>query len=225
MQCWEYGRFVTGAITRRWSDGAQVKIVKQLEKTRSIAGYTDSLYEVQVGGAMQTLWGGELANAVYPLSDGSVFLARVVGTGTGKLRQVEARLHTGRNTLRFPTIEVQETDRFGYSLGVLASGGRGLAGVERIFRLKFTYEACDYPNGEVILLQRGSQLVLGPRALSSSNEVGSQTYKLVFPRDPGGRPNQIRELATVTERNENGKILRQKTTLTTHHWTGSRVIK
>jgi hypothetical protein len=225
MQCWEYGRFVAGATTRRWSDGAHVKIVKQLEKMRSVAGYTDSLYDVQVGGEIKTLWGGELANTAYPLSDGRVFLARVVGTGTGKLRQVEARLHTGSNTLRFPTIEVQETARFGYSLGVLASGGQGLAGVERLFRLKFTYEACDYPNGEVLLLQRGSQLVLGPRALSSSNEVGSQTYKLLFPRDPGGRPNQIRELATITERNENGKILRQKTTITTHRWTGSRVIK
>ena len=200
-------------------------IVKQHEKTRSVAGYTDSLYDVQIGGQTKTLWGGELANASYRLSDGRIFLTRVVGTGTGKLRQLEAHLHTGSNTLRFPTIEVQETDRFGYSLGVLASEGRGLAGVERIFRLKFTYEACDYPNGEVILLQRGSQLILGPRALTSSNEIGSQTYKLVFPRDPGGRPNQIRELSTVTERNEKGKILRQKTTITPHRWTGSRMIK
>lgn len=225
MQCWEYGRFVAGATTRRWSDGAPVVVVKQLERTQSVSGYTDSLYEVTVAGQPKTLWGGELANAFYPLSDGRVFLTRVVGTGTGKLRQLEARLHQGGSVLRFPAIEVQENDRFGYSLGVLASAGRGLRNIERLFRLKFTYEACDYPNGEVILLQRGNQLVLGPRALSSTGEVGSRTYKLVFPRDPGGRPNQIREVATLTERSEKGSVLRQKTTITTYHWTGSRVIK
>jgi hypothetical protein len=226
MQCWEYGRFVVGATTHRWRDGAAVRIVKQLQKTQSLAGYTDCLYEVTLAGRPQRLWGGELANASYSLSDGQVFLTRVVGMGPGKLRQVDARLYgRGGSVLRFPSIEVQETDRFGYSLGVLASDGRGLAGVARVFRLKFTYEACDYPNGEVVLLQRGNQLVLGPRALSSMSEAGSRTYKLLFPDDPGGRPNQIRELATLIERDENGKLLRQKTTLTPYRWTGKRVIK
>jgi hypothetical protein len=225
MQCWEYGHFVLGATTRRWADGAVVKVVKQREKTQSVAGYTDSLYDVTIGGKPQTIWGGELANAFYPLSDGSVFLVRATGTGTGKLRQMEAKLSASGSVLRFPAIEVQETDRFGYSLGVLASAGRGLRSVERLFRLKFTYEACDYPNGEVILLQKGRQLILGPRALSSAGEVGSRTYKLVFSSDPGGRPNQIRELATLTERSEKGAVLRQKTTVTAYHWTGSRVIK
>lgn len=225
MQCWEYGRFVAGATTRRWSDGAVVTVTKQLEKTQTVSGYTDSLYEVQIAGAPRTVWGGELANAFYPLSDGHVFLTRVIGTGQGKLRQLEARLHAGGSVLRFPTIEVQETDRFGYSLGVLANDGLGLTGVARIFRLKFTYEACDYPNGEVILLQKGNQLVLGPRALSSANEGGSRTYQLIFPRDRHGRPNQIREIATLTERNTRGAILRQKTTITSHRWTGNRVIK
>ena len=225
MQCWEYGRFVAGATTRRWSDGAVVTVTKQLEKTQTVSGYTDSLYEVQIAGQLRTLWGGELANAFYPLSDGHVFLTRVIGTGQGKLRQLEARLHTGGSVLRFPTIEVQETDRFGYSLGVLATDGQGLTGVARIFRLKFTYEACDYPNGEVVLLQKGNQLVLGPRVLSSANEVGNSTYKLIFPHDPTGRPNQIREVATRTERNERGATLRQKTTITAYRWTGNRVIK
>jgi hypothetical protein len=227
MQCWEYGHFVPGATTHRWSDGAAVTIVTQLEKTQTVAGYTDSLYQVKVAGRTATIWGGELANASYPLSDGRIFLARVVGTGPGKLRQVEARVHGNKSSplLRFPPIEVQETDRFGYSLGVLASDGRKLASVERLFRLKFTYAACDYPNGEVILLQKGNRLILGPRALSSGNENGSSTYKLLFPADRGGRPNQIRELSTVTERNENGGIVRQKTTVTAHHWTGSRMIK
>ena len=218
-----------GATTRRWSDGAVVTIVKQLEKTQSVAGYTDSFYDIKLVGrpGSSPIWGGELANASYTLSDGSVFLARVVGTGTGKLRLMEARVHgdKGGPTLRFPTIEVQETDRFGYSLGVLASAGRKLAGVERLFRLKFTYEACDYPNGEVILLQKGNQLVLGPRALSSANENGGSTYKLLFPTDRGGQPNQIRQISTLTERNEKGTIVRQKTTVTAHRWTGSRMIK
>ena len=225
MQCWQYGHFVVGAKTHRWADGTTVTALKALDETRSVGGYTDSLYRVKQGTHERTIWGGELANAYYPLSESGLFLVRVVGAGQGKLRQMEARLQRSRGILRFPPIEVQDSDRFGYSLGVLASGGHGLQGVERIFRLKFTYEACDYPNGEVILLQKGGQLILGPRVLSSSGESSNRTYKLVFPRDPGGRPNQIREIATLTERNEKGATIRQRTTITAHRWTGNRVIK
>ena len=224
MQCWQYGRFVAGAKTHCWADGAPVTVLEPREK-HSVRGYTDYLYRIKRGKKETTLWGGELANAFYPLSNGDTFLVRVVGTGQGTLRQMEARLRRSHGVLRFPPIEVQESDHFGYSLGVLASGGHSLQGVERIFRLKFTYEACDYPNGEVILLQKGGRLVLGPRVLSSSGESSNRTYKLIFPRDPGGRPNQIREIATLTERNETGATVRQKTTITAHHWTGNRVIK
>ncbi len=200
-------------------------VIKALEETRSVRGYTDSLYRVKQNEREQTIWGGELANAFYRLSDGGLFLVRVVGSGQGKLRQMEARLHRSRGILRFPPIEVQDSDRFGYSLGVLASGGHGLQGVERVFRLKFTYEACDYPNGEVILLQKGEQLVLGPRILSSSGERSSRTYQLLFPHNLGGRPNQIRESATLTERDEKGTIVSKKTILTMYRWNKRHMIK
>ena len=224
--CWNYGAFVQGATARRWADAAPVTIIKKLAATRTVQGYTDSLYRVRIQGKEVTLWGGALANASLPLRGTTqTLLVRIVGTGSGKLRQGEARLFPGGDTLRFTPIEVQESDRFGYTLSLTSSDSRGLQGVERLFRLKFTYEACDYPNGEVLLLQRGETLVFGLRALSSGNETGSLVYKLVFPRDKGGKPNQVRQVETVTECSETGKTLRVKTSVTTLRWDGSRMVK
>lgn len=224
--CWTYGAFVEGAAARRWTDAAPVTILKKLAATRTVQGYTDNLYRVRIQGRETTLWGGELANASLALrGTQQALLVRIVGTGSGKLRQGEARLFPGGNTLRFPPIEVQESDRFSYTLRLNASDGRGLQGIERLFRLRFTYEACDYPNGEVVLLQRGEKLVFGLRALSSGNETGSLVYQLVFPSDKGGKPNQVRQIETVTERSDTGKILRVKTNVSTYRWSGTRMVK
>ena len=224
--CWNYGAFVEGATALRWSDASSVTILKKTEATRTVNGYTDNVYRVRLAGKEVSVWGGELAQAgLVPSGEKRTLLVRVVGTGQGKLRQVEARLFPGGNTLRFSPIEVQDSARFGYSLRLSTTDGHGLRSVERLFRLNFTYEACDYPNGEVILLQRGAQLVFGLRALSSRNETGSVIYKLVFPRDKGGRPNQVRQVETLTERSESGKLLREKTRVKTYRWSGERMVE
>lgn len=222
--CWQYGAFVEGAAALRWADATPVTVLKQLETSRTVAGYTDSFYRVRVGGKERTLWGGELAQAAQALPRGAL-LVRVVGTGVGKLRQVEAKLSPRGKVLRFAPIEVQESDRFGYSLQLHATDGRGLAGVSHVFRLKFTYGACDYPNGEVVLLAHGGQLSYGLRALSSANETGSAVYQLVFPRDKGGTGGMIRLIETLTERNEQGKVLKESTTVKRFHWRQGHMVE
>jgi len=222
--CWQYGAFVEGATALRWADAVPVTVLKKLETSRTVAGYTDSFYRVRVGGKERTLWGGELAQTALALSRGTL-LVRVVGTGPGKLRQVEAKLSARGKVLRFAPIEVQESDRFGSSLQLHATDGRGLAGVAHVFRLKFTYEACDYPSGEVVLLAHGGQLSYGLRALSSANETGSAVYQLVFPRDKGGKVGLVRLIETLTERNEQGKVLKENTTVKRFHWRQGRMVE
>jgi hypothetical protein len=226
---WQYGAFVDNAIVYPTDGSPPVKILKKQDAERVLNGYRDNLYRVRRGSQETNLWGGLLANASVKLPSQDLAHARIIGTGVGQRRKMLFWLaNNPQKPLVLDPIEVQESDRFACSLSISATDGRGLRGVDAIVRLHFTYEACDYPNGDVLLLIAKNKPIFGLRVTGSGNEHGSAESTLIFPKDnkKGGKPNCVQVIEVVHTNESDDKKQKPKTTTTTklYQWTGSALV-
>lgn len=220
------------ALRRLTLADGPLTILKKAGVWTSPGGYCDNFYRVRTtDGSLGYVWGGALAKAVVEDDlDGDGIRESVrVGIrarkpdGNGPENRVaEARVvRKGQlvSSVPFETIELQEGETFCYSLRAKAIGSQGLPGA-RLIRVSFEYGACDYPNGDVVLVWGGGKLRQGFRAIGSGNEFGSTSYSYVFPADRTGRANEIAVVEVTTEHDEMGKRLRQSVRRRIYHWDG-----
>lgn len=214
--------------------GPLTVLAKSAATFKASDGLRDHWYRVRVGNDREGwVWGGALAKVALSAdldNDNAPerVLVNVSGTNAKNNQRVaEARvLRGGAMVARatFAPIEVAENDKFGYSVMADVTGGHGLAGVDKIVRVKFRYGACDYPNGDVLLFWSGGTLRPALTATSSAGETGGSSFALVFPDDKNGRPNQVTLIETAIVTSEDHKrVVKKSVTRRVFHWDGARL--
>jgi hypothetical protein len=241
----EYGKFKAGAKTFVCFDGAyllgsenlsdrkaplkvgdELEILALSEKMATLHALKDYFYRVKVGGAEGFVWGGQLAKAYVPLKIDSgapsdaVLVIGVEGIlagpgGHAAIAEV-IRNHKIVSRCHFGAIQTPDDERFSYTLDLVPWTKAKFTGDPKLFRAEFRYEACDYTNGDAILVLRGDQIRHAMDAMASSNDVGGRSYKYVLPKDKGGTKDRL--TIVYTEGLNTDK--KQHVTRETYVWNG-----
>jgi hypothetical protein len=213
--------------------GSEVRILARSGERLVQQGNEESWYRVEAVRGSERLagfvWGGLLAKAaaVGAPGSGERLLVGFIGFKDGE-RTAEARLvRAGKIIARtgFRTIETDAAPASGYSLSARLLPAAPFSPALRLFAVRFEYGACDYANGEVLLYWSADKLGTALRALRSGNEMGSIGYQLVLPGQAEGRPNQIGLKISLSERDDEGRPVKDETSWERYRWTGSAFTK
>jgi hypothetical protein len=206
-----------------------------LEKTKGwmkLFGVKDNFYKVQRGSTIGYVYAGWLAkSAVEDDLDGDGvkesirigWTKRTKNIKDGEFRPLaEVRVIKAGKVVASTTFEpigMIEGEQFGYSIRAKAIGSQGLSRA-RLLKVSFEYGACDYPNGDVLLVWSGGKIQKGLTAISSGNEQGGVTFRYIFPASPGGKPDRITLVEKMDELNEQGKLVRSSEERHIYRWDG-----
>mgnify|MGYP006280388651 CR=1 FL=1 len=165
--------------------------------------------------------GIDLAAATIAIDSSTSLLFGVIGYDPESRRfPAEARVTSADSLLGHTPMDAMATmmeDRYDYTVTLSREDPSGLDGVEWLGSVDFSYEACGMENGSAYLAWTGDDLTAGPVSIWIS-EAGLFDYseRAVLPSDPGGRPDEIRIIATA----ENYESQTTETDTTTYIWSG-----
>jgi hypothetical protein len=192
----------------------QALVVKEKSSaTFQVDGFEDYWYKVSSPKASSKpisgfIWGGILAKVSLNEdldNDGKkeLVLLGIIGKGKEQTnKNAEVRLLKNDllvSKVLFPTIESADGHQFTYSLEANLLENKGFKPAVKILRFYFHYDACDYASGDVLLTANDNKLKYALSALSSGNELGSQSFIYVLPTDKNGKENQLKVIETIEE--------------------------
>jgi hypothetical protein len=214
-----------------------VNIIKDTKTLTAINGLPASWYHVSFThrGARKTgyIWGGLLSLASLPVTIGgkpAYILYGLSGYSKNSSFKSAAKLVQGSSILSqvsFDPIQMPAGEGpYSYSVRGTSYGSRGFEGIENIIILSFAYEACGYPNGDVLVILRGRKLFYGMETQSVA-EAGIFHYTtiLTFPDEKGGVKNRL--LHTVDEEAFDEKANKYKLVKRTRKrftWNGNKFV-
>jgi hypothetical protein len=211
--------------------GKTVKVVARMKAESARAGYEDAWLQVEASDikAPAFVWGGDLAIAAVDLDSNLRLVAGILGLKEPKdpeayEKQSELRLVRDSKIVaqvRFEPLDVVLSHKhYAYDVRAEKLGDQGLSPAATLVTLKFTYEADDYPNGQIIFTWNGKDLKQGPEIsiTNSGDFVVSQSYRLAWPKDPGGKPNCV--IATFTQEPSGDEGGSKKITRSFYAWNG-----
>lgn len=223
------------------SIGTPVLLMSKAESVYDENGYSTNWYEVKIayGGSEKTgyVWGGlislgsaEIQNA--PGKD-DLFVYGITSWSADNGFMSTARIiREGKviNNLEFRPISMGFFDPgvFGHTVCVKADNGHGFSNIKNVIRISFSYAACGYENGEILLFWDGAKLQYAAKA-SALGEAGifNYTYKIIFPDEPEGHENKLMIEQTMTEYGEVNDSIYTKSrevTLKNYKWDGVKII-
>ena len=212
----------------------QVRIKERVQDILEIRKYRENWYRVEFSQGKKSLegfvWGGLLAKAyVHEDIDGDNqsewIVIGISGAEKGE-RIAEARLvKKGRLIAKpvFHAIDVGASRFFIYTVSAELLPDKGFTPPMKIIRVYFTYEACDYPNGDVLLTWNGKQLRYGLRAVFSSSEFGGSSYQYIFPEDKNGKENHIIVKYTIEKVEEDSGKRFTRISYEKYNWDGEQL--
>jgi hypothetical protein len=116
---------------------------------------------------------------------------------------------------------------YDYSVRATLLDPSGLDRVEHLVELSFIYEACGYPNIDMLIAVTENGMVAGPSA-GSQFEAGLYTFAedFILPRDSSGVPNEVLITGWLGLWDEDGdEYLEQERTVRTVQWTENEFIE
>lgn len=195
----------TAPVMTRAVVGTPVIIREQDTATYTAGNYTESWYRVRCplrdGTVMfGYMWGGALAKAAVTLPGGQQLLVGITRADNDGNKICAARVAARGEITAQTTFTAIETDpgggagqgySYAYTMDAERIDTAGFSPALTVVRVGFIYEACDYANGDVLLLWDGRRLGYGGTARRSGNEFGSLSYTFAFPGDAGGQANAV----------------------------------
>jgi len=188
---------------------APVTVISTAPDSLTLNGYEEKwvLVSYEANGKTEQgyVWGGMLAKFALELPSGGLVLAGIIKADAESFKKtVELRWVLDQkviSTLNFEAVEMADNRAFGYSMGGEYLGKKGF-GELVFFQVAFVYEACDYPNGKVLIAAdlKNKKLYYALTGVTATGEGGGVSVDLTFPSDPGGKPNQIRLLRSFYTR-------------------------
>lgn len=115
---------------------------------------------------------------------------------------------------------------YDYSVRATLLDPSGLRRVEHLVELSFIYEACGYPNIDMLIALTENKMVMGPSA-GSQFEAGQYTFEehFILPSDGSGAPDQVQIAGWLGLWDEDGEdYMEQERTVRTARWTGYEFI-
>lgn len=220
------------------SIATKVKVISKSDETYTINGYNTYWYLVsfEKDGNKQTgfVWGGFLSAVSYTTTNdsGEIVYFLFAISGYSKEASFSSTLKAVINGKIVSSIAIQpeETDQYdgnyGYDISGKIMGNKGLDNIKKIIVITFSYPACGYTNGDVVVLWNGKDLIYGCESLKVSEAgIFSFSTELIFPSDQGGKANRIiRKEETIQydeEGNEQSKTMKKITFI----WNGYKLIE
>lgn len=115
---------------------------------------------------------------------------------------------------------------YDYSVRATLLDPSGLHRVEHLVEISFIYEACGYPNIDMLIALTENKMVMGPSA-GSQFEAGQYTFEehFILPSDGSGAPDQVQIAGWLGLWDEDGEdYMEQERTVRTARWTGYEFI-
>ncbi|MBN1898904.1 MAG: SH3 domain-containing protein [Spirochaetes bacterium] len=218
--------------------GYKVKVLECTETEYKLSGFKSNWYKISFiakDGHMQTgyIWGGFLAPCALE-SDmdndrkNELVLVGILEKGKEEKKFQVRVVKEGKilSRLTFSPIDSDPTSEyFSYTVKATWLGNKGFKPPIKIIRIGFVYEACDYPNGDVLLVWDGKNILYGMKTLQSSNEYGYTGFEYIFPDEKNGKENQIVIKTETGEYDEKGNIKKKSETLEYYLWDGKKFKK
>ncbi|HOT44071.1 MAG TPA: SH3 domain-containing protein [Spirochaetota bacterium] len=218
--------------------GYQVRIEKKSDSAYIVDGLKAPWYLVSHdstrGPVKGYVWGGFLSIAALPVQyrgNPALFLFTIKSAKNSGAIPVHAMIASGGKIVSaavFDAIGVLSEDRsFGYSVSAELHGPRGFSGISNILTLEFSYGACGYPFGAIVLMYNGSDIMYGSTAISTvESGVFHSLSKFIYPDEKGGIQNGL-VLVQTLENFDDGKksYALKETKKTALSWTGNKFIE
>lgn len=215
--------------------GNEVKIISKCEETLTLNSYEESWYEIEYQGKTGFVWGGLLAKAyieqdILPKHQGKEFVVIGIKKMDDYQKIVDARFckSDGQilSNVEFKAIEMtmgENVQLFSYSTTGSYVGKKSFYPEIEFFKITFSYEACDFPNGDVYLFVQSEKINYAFSAIGMSNEFGSVSPDLIFPADENGERNVVIMVKNYVERDEETYQTKKTWTSTSRFiWTGEK---
>jgi hypothetical protein len=212
----------------------QVRIKEKLKDVLEIQNYRENWYRIEFRIGEKSfkgfVWGGLLAKAFIheDISGDNEREWIVIGiTGVKKGNRVaEARIVKKGRVISKPVfnpIDISASRFFDYTVSAEVLPHKSFTPPLKIIRIYFSYEACDYPNGDVLLTWNGKELRYGLTAMFSSSEFGGSSYQYIFPVDKRGKENHIIIKYTVKKIEEDSGKKSTEVSYEKYRWDGEQL--
>jgi hypothetical protein len=188
--------------------GTRVTNTETTDEVASRDGYQAPWYKVKLtlegSPAIGYVRGVDLPFASIDIEDGLTFIAGIRGQEhcTEDMAHycmvgLASMIHDGKTLAREPFTPVDSPfdyapdRRYRYDVEVRRFSAAGFSPTLVVIALTFTYEACDYENGDMLFTWNGSELNPGPIAIvaNSVDYAIEEDVTLIWPQDQGGKPN------------------------------------
>lgn len=214
----------------------KVQILEQTKDSLTMNGFRATWFRVSANGKTGYLWSGILTSvAITELGEDPenvTFLAGISSFNEKDYR-LTLQVRAVKKGKEIAKIEFPSVGDLGYQISIELKGS-GFDKIKQVLSVEMTYGACDYAQGDnlVVFTEGGKLMRLMETVSSSSAGAGytSQTY--ILPSDKGGITGHVlvtddsAEMEEVTKNGEyDYKIKNQKYKLTLHKWTGAKLEK
>jgi hypothetical protein len=188
---------VQGKVVAKLPIATKVIIEKELTDSLTLNGWRAAWCQVRVGNGATAqkgyIWGGFLTGLCFKSQkDKNIWFIAGVSKFNYDKMDMTLQLRAVKNGVELSKIEFKTVGDYGYMIGGQSNGNPNFAGVEESLGIKMIYEACDYAQGEYLLLWDGKKLIYGAEGVSASSaEVFYSTTSILLPTDKGGKKDQL----------------------------------
>jgi len=182
------------------STGNQITIIKKTEISSIKAGFNEYWYKISYSEKNQNkigyIWGGDISKLSIDLDDDLQLLFGIIKYSKDKNFEAKIKvLNKDRllSSLTFLPLQSSFSGKwYSYDVEYKIEDSKGFKNIDKFIVIKFIYEACGYPNGDIWLAFDGKKM----RYAFERVEVGeSGAYyveqKILFPRDKHGKKDTV----------------------------------
>ena len=214
----------------------KVQILEKTKDSLTLNGFRAAWFKVSANGKTGYLWSGILTTVgimnPYENNEDVTYVAGI-SSYNEKENKLTLQVRAAKNGKEIAKIDFPSVGDLGYQLS-LGLQGSNFSKVKEVLSVKMIYGACDYPQGDnLVIFTEGGKLVRLMEVTSASSAgAGYSSENYILPNDKGGINGHvlvIEDSATQEEVTKNGKpdfvTKDHKYKITLHKWTGAKLEK
>ena len=214
----------------------KVQILEKTKDSLTLNGFRAAWFKVSANGKTGYLWSGILTTVgiinPYENNENITYVAGI-SSYNEKENKLTLQVRAAKNGKEIAKIDFPSVGDLGYQLS-LGLQGSNFSKVKEVLSVKMIFGACDYPQGDnLVIFTEGGKLVrLMEVSSASSAGAGYSSENYILPNNKGGINGHvlvIEDSATQEEVTKNGKpdfvTKDHKYKITLHKWTGAKLEK